>query len=256
MTSARNLAFRVPAQMPEISSIWLIATLSLFAGCVIQTALGFGMAVIAAPIIVVFAPDWIPVPITLTALFLSVLNSYQQRHDIEWRKLATPFVTRIPGTVVGAWLLLQMDTFALQVAVALCVLFAVAVSWYGKQFAYTPGRLGIAAFVSGVMGTTTSVGGPPMALVMQHGDPKVIRANLSIYFTYSCTISLISYALIGRLDMETLTISASFIPAAILGFFVGTRARPFVDAGRFRPLLLALCASAGTLALLAAISHA
>ena len=211
------------------------------------------MAVVAAPILILINPLWVPIPITVVALILSVFNTWNQREFLELKQLALPFLTRIPGTVAGAWLLLQLNVFWLQVFVSLCVLIAVAISYYGAQFQYTPARLGMAAFVSGVMGTTTSIGGPPMALVMQHGNPKMVRANLSLYFAYSCSISLISYAYIGVLSEEILMTSLSFVPTAIIGFLLGIKARPYVDQGRFRPLLLLLCSSAGVFALLGAL---
>jgi len=244
-----------PSLAAQDPLIWGAAALSLLLGCWIQTALGFGMAVIAAPIIVIIAPSWVPVPLTVTALVLSILNTVNQRQHIEWRELMVPFITRIPGTLIGAWLLLQIDNAALQLFVSLCVLLAVLISWFGKQFDYSKKRLGIAAFVSGIMGTTTSIGGPPMALVMQHGKPATVRANLSLYFGYSCTISLISYAVIGKINSEILWISLSFVPVCIIGFVTGIRARTFVDAGRFRPLLLVLCGSSGCFALVAALSQ-
>lgn len=231
--------------------IWVAAATSLFIGCWVQTALGFGMAVIAAPIIVILNPMWVPVALTLCALFLSILNTWNQRQHIEWRALPLPFITRLPGTVIGAWLLLQLSTHALQLFVAGCVLLAVAISYSGKAFHYTPKRLGLAAFISGIMGTTTSIGGPPMALVMQHGKPSNVRANLSLYFGYSCTISMISYAYIGVLNEQLLLESASFLPVCIAGFILGVKARPYIDNNeRFRPLLLILCSSAAVIALL------
>lgn len=234
--------------------VWLTAALSLFIGCWVQTALGFGMAVIAAPIFVLLNPMWVPVALTLCALFLSVLNTWNQRQHLELKALALPFITRIPGTIAGAWLLLQLDTNTLQIFVACCVLLAVIISYYGAQFEYTSKRMGAAAFVSGIMGTTTSIGGPPMALVMQHGDPKNVRANLSLYFAYSCTLSMFSYYAIGILDTQLLIESASFLPVCILGFVLGIKARARVDDGnKFRPLVLVVCSAAALVALLGVV---
>ncbi len=207
------------------------------------------MAVVAAPILILLNPLWVPIPITVVALILSIFNTWNQREFLELKELVLPFITRIPGTIAGAWLLMQLSVFWLQVFVSLCVLIAVMISYYGKQFQYTPARLGVAAFVSGIMGTTTSIGGPPMALVMQHGRPNTVRANLSLYFTYSCSISLISYAYIGILNEEILLTSLSFMPVAVIGFLTGIKARNYVDQGRFRPLLLGLCSVAGVFAL-------
>lgn len=212
------------------------------------------MAVIAAPIFVLLNPMWVPVALTLCALFLSILNTWNQRQHLELRALALPFITRIPGTIVGAWLLLQLNANTLQMFVACCVLLAVVISYYGAQFEYTPKRMGAAAFASGIMGTTTSIGGPPMALVMQHGNPKNVRANLSLYFAYSCTLSMCSYYAIGLLNTQLLMESMSFLPVCVLGFVLGKKARGRVDDGnRFRPLLLVICSAAALVALLGVV---
>jgi hypothetical protein len=139
--------------------------------------------------------------------------------------------------------------------VAACVLLAVTISYLGKQFPYTPKRLAFASFVSGITGTTTSIGGPPMALVMQHGEPQAIRANLSLYFTYSCMVSLIAYGYMGFLKSSILIDCFSFIPVCLLGFVAGIKARVYVDGGRFRPLLLILCGISGSIALLGSLSQ-
>jgi uncharacterized protein len=232
---------------------WCIAALCLLAGCWLQTALGFGMAVVAAPVIVMIKPEWVPVALTVSALFLSTLNSWNQRRYIQLRKMIIPFVTRLPGTALGLWLLLQLNAMALQICVAIVVLLAVVFSLFGRQFDYTAGRLGVAAFISGIMGTTTSVGGPPMALVMQFGEPQVIRANLSLYFAYSCTVSLTGYYFSGLLQERLFVESLSFLPFCLLGYFFGIKAQPYVDAGRFRSILLLLCATTGLFALIGAL---
>jgi len=234
---------------------WIVAATCLFIGCWVQTALGFGMAVIAAPILVMIEPSWVPVVITINALVLSVFNTWSQRQWVNARSLAIPMVARIPGTILGAWLLLQLNVFWLQVCVATCVLLAVLVSYYGKQFSYTSTRLSVAAFVSGITGTTTSIGGPPMALVMQHGDSKTVRANLSLFFIYSCSVSIVAYGFMGLLTTEIVSASLSYTPVCLLGFHYGKRAQGFVDAGRFRPLLLTLCTIAGLIALAGAIKQ-
>ena len=230
--------------------------ISLFFGCWLQTALGFGMAVVAAPIIVIFKPEWVPVVLSINALALSILNTLSQKRHLELNKMYSAFIWRIPGTFIGAWLLIQISTASLQLFVASSVIFAVAISLVGKQFDYTPRRLGIAAFVSGIVGTTSSIGGPPMAMVMQHGKPDSVRANLSIYFTYSCIISLISYGYLGLLTPELIMESISFLPFSLLGFFLGVRSRNFVSGKHFRYLTLILCSCAAIFALGSAlVSH-
>ncbi len=190
-----------------------------------------------------------PYVLTTTALLLSGINAWYQRKDIQLGTIVPAMLARIPGTVIGAWLLVSISVLWLHVFVAVSVLIAVVVSISTVRFEATPARLSWAGLLSGFMGTTTSIGGPPIALVMQYGDPAVVRANLSFYFAFSCVVSLVSYAVVGLLSGPILLLCLSFTPSAILGFVVGKRLQAWVDNDRFRPLLLVMCVVASAISL-------
>jgi uncharacterized membrane protein YfcA len=210
------------------------------------------MAVIAAPIIVLFRPEWVPIILTIVALALSVQNAWNQRSGIQWKAMSPAMISRLPGTFIGAWVLSILPIQLLQIMVAGMVFVAIFVTAFAKPFPASVKNLSIAGFISGIAGTTTSIGGPPMALVMQHGNSHNTRANLSIYFAYSCVVSLISYQAIGLMTKEMWLAGASFIPVGFLGYFVGVRARGWVDQ-RFRTLLLILCSISALIALYGAV---
>ncbi len=228
---------------------WLVTALVLFLGCCVQAALGFGMAIIAAPVVMLVAPHSVPYALTSTALLVSLLTAWDQRRAIRWQVMIPAMVSRIPGTVIGAWVLLTISVMWLHLFVSLAVLVAVLISLMPLRFDATPKRLAWAGFVSGFMGTTTSIGGPPMALVMQFGAPVQVRASLSMYFAFACVVSLFSYAAVGLFSMPLLWQCLSFMPMALLGFFCGKRLQGWVDHGRFRILLLTLCFIASAIAL-------
>ena len=53
----------------------LTAMFLIFCGSFIQSATGFGLAVVAAPILIQLSPEFIPGPIIIVGLFLSVVNA-------------------------------------------------------------------------------------------------------------------------------------------------------------------------------------
>lgn len=232
---------------------WWLAAGALLFGCLIQTALGFGMAVIAAPIIVLFKPEWVPIILTIVALMLSIQNSWNQRSGIQWRHISPAMISRLPGTILGAWILSILPHDMLQIAVASMVFIAIFATVFARPFPASVKNLSIAGFLSGIAGTTTSIGGPPMALVMQHSASHHTRANLSVYFAYGCIISLISYQLMGLMTAELWLTGLSFLPFALIGYLLGVRARGWVDQ-RFRPLLLVLCSVSALIALWGALT--
>ena len=241
--------------MPEIifDNAWFIAAAALFVGAWVQTAVGFGLAVVAAPIIVLVSPLWVPVVLTMSALWLSAVNAWDQRQHLQTKAMVTPMVTRIPGTILGVWLLTQMSVTALQIIVSSMVLLAVVVTYWAPHYPASRLNLGVAGAISGLTGSTTAIGGPPMAIVMQHGDPRETRANLSLYFTYSCIISLVGYYWAGLLNFELLIESLSFAPIILLGYFIGVKTRYLINPKSFRSILMFICLLAGLSALIGAL---
>ncbi len=75
-----------------------------------------------------------------------------------------------------------------------------------------------AGFVSGVTGTATSIGGPPMALLYQHRDPRQLRCTLAVYFLVGAGLSLAGLALDGTLHSRELYVALALCPALGLGF--------------------------------------
>jgi uncharacterized membrane protein YfcA len=237
-----------------IDFYWCLSAFVIFIGCTVQTAMGFGMAVFAAPIIVLYKPEWVPIILTIVVLILSLKNAWNLRANVDWKHITPPMISRIPGTLIGVWVLTQIPHHTLQLLVAGMVMAAILVTAFAKPFSATIANMAIAGLISGFTGSTTGIGGPPMALVMQHGNSQNTRANLSVYFAYSCLLSLLAYQLMGLMSKELWLTGITFIPVGLAGFFVGIRLRDWVDA-RFRPLLLILCSISAAIAFYGALTH-
>lgn len=236
---------------PQFDVYWFICAAALLIGCTLQAAIGFGMALISAPIIVMIKPEWVPYIMAVMALTVSLNTVRDQYADIQWKNMISPMLARIPGTILGTWLLVVMSLQHLQIAVALMVMLSVFITMRLKPFPATSTNLGIAGFISGITGTTTSIGGPPMALVMQHSTGATARANLSLFFVYSCIISIAGYHMAGLMTLHSWLVGFSLVPMAFIGFWLGKRIQKFVD-NRFRPILLTMC----TLSALTALGNA
>ena len=231
---------------------WVVIALAAFVGGIIQTIIGFGVAITAAPFVVMFAPQWMPVILTITALYLCISNVWSLRAHVDVKAMNVPIIVRVPASLLGAWALYHMDAAVLQVSVALAVIAGAIITASGVKFQATPLRLGVASFASGFMGTTTSIGGPPMALVMINDHPDKVRANLSYFFTIACVISLASYGLFGLLTWEKTLAGLSLLPGVQVGFYVGKKIRHRIPQAHFRSGVIILCLSSGGLALLSA----
>lgn len=226
-----------------------IAMAIIFVGSFVQSSIGFGLAIIAAPLMFFIDPLYIPAPITICALTLSLANAAKHKHSISFQGLKFAIIGRIPGTIAGGMLLLWIDQQALALVLGLSVLFAVALSLANIVLRPTDTAMFSAGFLSGFMGTSSSIGGPPMALVLQHQANDFIRANLAAFFVVSCIMSLMMLTAVDRFGREHMVISLPLIPATLAGYWVAMRTLHLISHQTLRKASLLLCAVAGSTAI-------
>ena len=233
----------------------LLACFFMFLGAFVQTSIGFGLAVVAAPVLYFINPAYVPVPITLAVLVLSVLNAFSFRKDVALGSLKSAIIGRVPGSLAGAALLLWIDKSLLALWIGISVLLAVAVSLSSLRWQPTEGRLMLAGFMSGFMGTSSSIGGPPMALVWQHQDIKLIRANLAAFFTVRCLISRIVLLPTEYFRWQHAGLSLPLIPATLAGYLLARGTMHMLPHRTIRSGSLILCSLSGIAAVLSFLNQ-
>ncbi|MCW8333991.1 sulfite exporter TauE/SafE family protein [Vibrio paucivorans] len=219
--------------------------LLIFVGSFVQTAIGFGLAIVAAPLLFWISPDYVPAPICLVALFISVLNALKHRANVSIGGLKMALIGRIPGSIAGGVLLVMVSTEMLALWLGLLVLFAVGVSLLPFRIEPTPARMGVAGFFSGFFGTSSAIGGPPMALLLQHQDANQLRGNLSAFFVFSSIISLIIQMPAGFLNWHHVWITIPLIPASWLGYKLAMLTTQSLPKEKIRIGALLLCSVSG-----------
>jgi uncharacterized membrane protein YfcA len=183
------------------------------------------------------------------ALVLPLLTLAHEGRSADWSGLGWAFAGRVAGTAGGALVVARLPARALGIAVGVMVLAAVVLTARSVHVRLTRATLLGAGVVSGVTGTATSIGGPPMALLYQRAHGPTVRATLAVFFTGGAAISLGGLALAGELPGRQLRTAIVLLPCLALGFVLAGPLRRHVDAGRTRAAVLVVCA-ASALALL------
>ncbi|MCS5580035.1 MAG: sulfite exporter TauE/SafE family protein [Gammaproteobacteria bacterium] len=227
-----------------------IAVLIIFVGSYVQTSIGFGLAIIAAPLLFFMDPLYVPAPISMCALTLSLANALKHWHFISFTGLKFAILGRIPGTIAGGLLIIWIDQQQLALWLGISVIFAVFLTLGNVVLKPTPGALLSAGFLSGFMGTSSSIGGPPIALVLQHQENDFIRANLAAFFVVSCLMSLIMLNIVGRFGIDHILISLPLLPATLAGYWVAMQTLHLISHQNLRRYSLLLCAVAGSVAII------
>ena len=221
---------------------------TLVVGAMIQGVVGLGLGLVGAPVVALLEPALMPGLMLLLAMLLPVVTLWNEREGIDWSGLAWALPVRVPGTAVGVWLVAVLSDRLLGVAVGVMVLTAVLLTARAVEFPLNRASLSIAGFVSGITGTATSIGGPPLAILYQRQPPRVVRTTLAVYFLIGAALSIVGLLFTGEMTRDEVLLASLLIPTLIVG---GLLARPLRDrlAGpAFRAGVLVVCgASAVTL---------
>ncbi len=186
-------------------------------GAYVQTAIGFGMAIVAAPILFYLDPALVPGPLMVVLLVMCMMNGWRFRKGLEFNLLAPALLARIPGSALGVLLLAMVSQQVLAILIAITIMLGILARLKDIALPMTRTNLAIGGFLSGVMGTSTTIGGPPIVLVMHGADIHRIRANLAGFFVVSTLMSVVALALGGLLSLEHLKMTLPLLPATLLG---------------------------------------
>jgi uncharacterized membrane protein YfcA len=222
-------------------------------GSLLQGSIGFGLAVVAAPILLLIDPRFVPAPMMLAAVFLVILIALRERRDVIVRDVALATVGRIIGTLPAAYALTILPAKIYEMVFAGLILLAVGLSAFGWHTRRTALNVVIAAILSGFIGTISSVGGPALAMMYQHESGPRIRGTISAIFTIGTTISLAALWWVGRFGAVELTLGLSLLPGVLAGFVLSRYTARRLDRAHIRPAVLAISAFSAVVVALRAL---
>ena len=216
---------------------------TLVVGAAVQGLVGLGVGLVGAPVVTLLEPQLMPGMLLFMGFFTPAFSLVADRRDIDWRGLAWALPMRVPGTVVGVWLVALVSDRALGVAVGAMVLVSVLVTWRTVQVPITRLNLSVAGVVSGATATTTSIGGPPIAVLYQHQRPARIRNTLAVYFAVGAVFSLVGLAIAGEITRAEIGLALLFLPALVLGLLLASVVRRRLPTDSIRTGVLVVCAA-------------
>lgn len=219
-----------------------LASLVVFLGALTQSLIGFGLAVVASPLLYIVDPQLVPAPVIAMGFSIALLTLVRERGHLEFNGLQYALIGRVPGGFIGASLLLFAPQPILGLSIAAIVTVAVILSLYKFSLPVNKKTLFGAGVVSGIFGNIAAIGGPPMAILLAGKDASQFRAALSAFFIFSSMIALCILALTGLLEIKHLWLSLMLLPSVILGYLVAGRLVGRVDKHKTKMATLVLCA--------------
>jgi uncharacterized membrane protein YfcA len=229
-----------------LGSPWLVALVFVIVwfAAIVQVGLGMGFGLTAAPLLALLNPDLVPAPALVLGMLTASWGAYREREAIVWNEVLTGIFGRITGVAIGAFVLAAMtDGKTFMLVFGLMIGLAVILSVGGWKFAFSRLRLVGVSTLSGFMGTITSVGAPPMALIYQHRPPATARPTLAAFFALGCLFSLTGLAMAGRFGWHDLALAGWMLPPMLAGILSARYLGGRFDR-RYRPALLAISGTA------------
>lgn len=237
----------------EVSSIifkTLTANIIVLFGAAIQGSIGFGLGPFAVPLLALIDPRFVPGPLLLAALLLTTLLFRREREAFDTKGFKWAIGGRLLGTLLGTALLAVLPKDQLALLFATMVLLGVGISVSGLHIKLSSGNLFSAGTLSGFMGTTTAIGGAPMALIYQHGAGNRLRSTLSALFIIGTSMAMISLAFIGKFGLTEIFMALSIMPGIFIGYLFSHRTLKILDRGFVRPAVLTVSAGSALVLLL------
>ncbi|WP_232827284.1 sulfite exporter TauE/SafE family protein [Jiangella endophytica] len=220
----------------------IVLAVAVFAGAAVQGAIGLGLGLLAAPVAALLAPELVPGTLLWLSMLLPVFTLAREWAHVDWWGLRWAFLGRVPATVLGAWIVSVSSPRVLSVVVGLVILVAVALTVRTIRLPMRRGVLAAAGAVSGISGTATSIGGPPLALVYQSELGPRVRSTLAVYFLFGAGFSLVALSVVGELGLTETKAALWLAPPMVAGFLAASALRAFVDGGRLRLAVMVVCA--------------
>lgn len=219
--------------------------LVVIVGAILQSAIGMGFGLTAAPILALVDTALVPGPILVLGVVTASLAVIVDDGRVRWREVGLCTAGRLAGSVVAvALLMLITGRSSFNIVFGTTIVAAVLLSFAGWRVAFSVRNLIAMGSLSGLMGTITSVGAPPLAMIYQDHAAREARSTLSAFFAVGCVVSFAGAASAGWAGPRDFITAALLLPAVFAGVALSRVVKRHVDR-RFRTALLVISGAAG-----------
>ncbi|MFC1899448.1 sulfite exporter TauE/SafE family protein [Chloroflexota bacterium] len=234
---------------------WVLSICIVLFAAFMRGVAGFGFALILAPIMLLIIE---PTTTVVINLFLGLLSnvlvlSYSFK-GVDLKKISPMIIGCALGIPIGARIINIIPSQTLKVLIGgVTVVCAVPLA-IGFTKTLRKDRLfsGVAGFFSGILSSSTSLGGPPVVLFMHSQDWKkeIIHPSLAAYFSFLNLWSIIALYISGLIQIQMILSALSLAPALLIGTGAGIIVFRKINVRYFRWFSLAVIICSGVLGIL------
>ena len=223
----------------------------LFLATFIRSALGFGEALIAVPLLALTLPVQVAAPLAvLVSITVAVVIVIQDWRNVHLRSAGWLILSTLFGIPLGLLLLKTVPESIVKSILGVFIIAFAVYSLLGRKPQLPNDRLApIFGFTAGILGGAYGMNGPPLVIygVLRRWTPVQFRATLQGYFLIASLVGMSGYAFTG---LWTRTVTNYFLlslPLALIAILLGHAVHRRLNSSRFL-----LCVNVG-LALIGAV---
>ncbi len=207
-------------------STTLLVLAVLFLATFIRSALGFGEALVAVPLLTLTLPVPVAAPLAvLVSITVAAIVVIQDWHNIHIRSAGWLILSTLFGIPLG---LLMLKTVPESIIKGILGVFIIAFALYSltgrtHRELHNDRLAPWFGFSAGVLGGAYGMNGPPLVVygLLRRWTPAQFRATLQGYFLIASIVGMAGYAFTG---LWTRTVSEYFLlslPLALVATFLG-----------------------------------
>jgi uncharacterized membrane protein YfcA len=232
----------------------IAAALATLAGATIQGGIGFGMNLVTVPVLALVLPESLPTTAVLLGVPISIAMLRHEHRALDRAGIGWIIAGRIPGTVLGVWVVAVATTSALQGLIGAFILAFVVASMTLPALPVRGDTQLAAGAVSGVTGTAAGIGGPPIALLYQYHSGPTMRSTLAASFFFGTILSVTTLAIGRQVSWAQIAVGVGLAPLVVAGTYAGRRFHVLLDRGWMRPAVLAFATTAAVVVIADAVT--
>ncbi len=204
----------------------VIILAALLLGSFVFSAVGFGMALAMAPILLlILAPRQVVVLSNAMIVVATVLILFQTWRAFRWRQSWLFIVSGLPPVPLGVLLLSVAAPTALRISIVSLILVIAVLTLIDVRLPAARTRWGAVGFgfTTTLLTTTLSIGGPVAAIyaIEQDWPRETMRATLAVYFLLAGVLGLVLYFLAGLFPQQVEYEMLAGVPVVVIGSTLG-----------------------------------
>ncbi len=212
--------------------------------CFLQGIVGFGFALLAAPLLFIFLEkETVVSAMLIIGVIINFFLIKKIKKSVGYKRIPLLFLASLVGMPIGIWILSTITMNSMKVLVGALVIVFASILSFGKIRLPKSNFLALlSGFISGILNTSTSTSGPPAVLLFtgENLPKEEFRKTLAHLFFLMSVASLCLFIVNKIITVKGVILGFISIPFVLLGAFLGDKLTEKVSQKFFRILVLGI----------------